>query len=333
MTCIIGEFFFALSESQSPVRLSAPAGDLHVNSGSSLPPYDKPWLSISEQVNRLASRGLVIDDRKAAEAMLWHLNYYRFSGYCLAFETNRHQFREGTKFGQVIAAYQFDVSLRDLLTEALEVIEVDVRASVAHCFGEKAGAFGYLDEKWFRPSFDHDTWMKKVQEEVDRSSELFVAHFQSTYSQYPNLPFWIATEIMSFGAVSKVFGGLLDAYQKPISARYNMQKEDFASALHHLTYVRNVCAHHCRLWDRVWGIWPRLPAAKYWHPPLVPDAGRLFVTLLLTYRLLKRCSGQMLFANEWRRRFNALMRQPPETDGALKRMGMPNDWYKHPLWV
>ena len=139
MTCIIGEFFFALSESQSPVRLSAPAGDLHVNSGSSLPPYDKPWLSISEQVDRLASRGLVIDDRKAAEAMLWHLNYYRFSGYCLAFETNRHQFREGTKFGQVIAAYQFDVSLRDLLTEALEVIEVDVRASVAHCFGEKGG--------------------------------------------------------------------------------------------------------------------------------------------------------------------------------------------------
>lgn len=333
MTCIIGEFFFALMESRWHSALCAPAGGLHVSSGSSLPPYDKPWLPIADQVNRLASRGLVIDDRKAAEAMLWHLNYYRFSGYCLAFETDRHQFREGTTFGQVAAAYQFDVSLRDLLTEALEVIEVDVRASVAHVFGEKAGAYGYLEKKWFRPSFEHSTWIGKVQEEVERSSELFIAHFKASYSQYPNLPFWIATEIMSFGAVSKVFDGLLDTHQKPISHRYNMQKEDFASALHHLTYVRNVSAHHCRLWDRVWGIWPKLPAAKHWHPPLVPDPGRLFVTLLLTYRILKRCSGQQKFAIEWRRRVNALMKQPPETGDALRRMGMPADWYKHPLWV
>lgn len=304
-----------------------------MSSGPGQPQYSKPWLPIKDQIQRLVSRGLIIDDQKSAEQLLWHLNYYRFSGYCLAFETCRHAFQPGTTFSQVQSAYAFDVSLRDLLTEALEVIEVDVRSAVAHLFGQKSGAFGYLEAKYFRPSFDHSKWLEKLREEAQRSSELFVEHFRSHYAGFPDLPFWIATEVMSFGAVSKAYSGLLDAYQRPVSDRYNMQKGDFVSILHHLTYVRNVCAHHCRLWDRVWDIKPKLPAAKHWHPPLVPDAARLFVTILFVYRVLKNCSANQKFAIEWKRRINELVKQLPDTGDALTRMGMPNDWFKHPLWT
>ncbi len=296
-------------------------------------PYDKPWLSIADQLEKLQSRGLIIDDQKGAEQFLWHLNYYRFSGYCLAFEQSRHSFQSGTTFSQIRAAYEFDVKLRDLLTEGLEVIEVDTRSAIAHIFGQQCGAFGYADVKHFRPSLDHADWLCRVNDEAKRSSELFVAHFKSHYDGFPTLPFWIATEIMSFGAVSKMYSGLLDQYQTPVANRYSMQKQDFASVLHHLTYVRNVCAHHCRLWDRVWDIKPRIPVGKHWRSPMVPDSRRVFVTLLFVYRILKKCSANSKFAIEWRRRVNELMKTPPETPDAMARMGMPKTWYDHPYWT
>jgi abortive infection bacteriophage resistance protein len=304
-----------------------------VSSNSGLPKYTKPWISIKDQVAKLISRGLLVPDPTSAEKFLWHLNYYRFSGYCLAFEDQRHVFSNGTTFEAVKTAYDFDVSLRDLLTEALEVIEVDSRSVVAHIFGDKYGAFGHLDKNNFKPSFDHSIWLTHIRDEADRSSELFVEHFRKNYSGFPDLPCWIASEVMSFGSVSKMYGGLKDQCATPIANRYNMQKSDFESTLHHLSYVRNVCAHHSRLWDRVWAIMPRVPHGKNWQHPLVPHRDRVFVTLLLIYRILKRCSTSGPFAIEWRRRVNDLMKNPPATGRALTQMGMPQEWYKHPYWV
>lgn len=304
-----------------------------MSSQSGPPHFSKPWLSIPDQLTKLESRGLVIGNRQSAEKFLWHLNYYRFSGYCLAFEDSRHAFRVRTKFEDVVAAYRFDVALRDLLTEALEVIEVDSRSVMAYLFGSNCGAFGHIDPTNFKPSFNHTDWNERVREETDRSSELFVEHFKNNYAGFPNLPCWIATEVMSFGTVSKMYGGLKDALQNPIASRYNMQKGDFESALHHLSYVRNVCAHHSRLWDRVWAITPRVPKAQQWQPPLVPDRSRVFVTILMIYRVLKRCSAIDHFATDWRRRINELMKNKPPIENALTRMGMPTEWYKHPYWT
>ena len=302
-------------------------------SRSPLPAFSKPWLSIEEQLSRLTSRGLTVTDRHNAVKFLNHLNYYRFSGYCLAFEDSRHSFRAGTTFDQIQAAYEFDVLLRDLLTEALEVIEVDVRAAIAQIFGNKCGAFGHVDKSRFRPTFDHTEWTARLHQETERSNELFVVHFKSNYSGFPQLPCWIAMEIISFGGLSKMYQGLSDNYQTPIANRYSMQKGDLESALHHLSYVRNICAHHSRLWDRVWAITPRVPANANWQPPLIPDRTRLYVTLLIVYRILKRCPSHEAFAKAWRKRINELMKNPPATPDALVLMGMPPKWYNHPYWV
>lgn len=295
--------------------------------------YNKPWLSIPQQLLKLESRGLIIGDRRIAQDFLWHLNYYRFSGYCLAFEQNRHTFVAGTTFEQIKASYQFDVSLRDLLTEALEVIEVDSRSTIAHIFGNKYGAFGHLESSNFRASFKHSDWLDRVRIEAGRSSERFVTHFKNNYIEFPDLPCWIATEVTTFGTVSKMYEGLLDQCQSPIANRYGLQKGDLESTLHHLSYVRNVCAHHSRVWDRVWSIMPRVPNGKAWQQPLMPSKNTIFVTLIIIYRVLKQCAASRAFAVEWRRRVNELMRSPPSAVDALQRMGMPVYWYKHPYWV
>jgi abortive infection bacteriophage resistance protein len=255
----------------------------------SKPAFNKPWLSCREQVALLQERGLIVADPATAADFLSHVNYYRFSGYCLAFEQARHQFHRGVTFEQIQAAYEFDRALRDLVTEALEIVELDLRTAIADRLSRQYGPFGHTDPGHFFKRFDHEDWTDKMHRETERSREPFVQHFKATYRQFPDLPIWMAAEIMSFGLLSRMFKGMMRVDQKSVSSRYGRQPTDMASWVHHVVYVRNLCAHHSRLWDRIWSIKPDLPAGKAWQPPLLSGNNRLFVTLLILCTLLRRC--------------------------------------------
>jgi abortive infection bacteriophage resistance protein len=309
-------------------------------------PFQKPWLAHADQVRLLRDRGLVVTDPAGAERFLSHLNYYRFSGYGLAFEVRRHEFVAGTTFEQIVGAYQFDLVLRDLLTEALEVVEVELRSAVAYHFGRKYGAFGHTDAVNFFPGsksgtgprpgptgFDHAGWLTRVREETERSSELFIKHFRQTCVEYPDLPVWVVTEVMSFGGLSRMYSGLRKDDQKQVSVRYGFQAHVMQKAIHHWVYVRNLCAHHSRLWDRIWDIKPELPAGRDWESPLLPGNNRLFCTLLLLWRTLRRIPAIAGFAGEWRQRVNHHLAHAPETPNAKGLMGLTTAWDEHPVWV
>jgi abortive infection bacteriophage resistance protein len=296
-------------------------------------PYTKPWLSLTDQLQRLKAAGLIISDETKAANFLRHLNYYRFSGYGLAFEATRHQFQRGTTFEQIRAAYEFDRTLRDLTYESMEVVELDIRTSVAYTFGQKYGAFGHTDKAHFYKGFDHKQWYNSLKSETKRSSERFIGHFESTYSEYPDLPIWVVTEIMSFGTLSRMIEGMDKADVKGVASRYKFQPLNFISCLHHLVYVRNICAHHARLWDREWAIKPTLPLGKVWRPPLLPGNDRLFACLLLQNVIMRACHAEQGFVADWRARLAAhIDANAPKCPDALRRMGFTPDWQQHPHW-
>jgi abortive infection bacteriophage resistance protein len=297
-------------------------------------PYTKAWLSISGQIQKLKSYGLIIPDDLSATFFLQHINYYRFSGYALAFETSRHVYQPGTTFDQIRHAYEFDRALRDLVTESLEVIELDLRTAIAHAFGRDHGAFGHTDSSKFFKKFGHGEWLDKLHEEVNRSSELFVRHFKTTYQEFPDLPIWEATEIMSFGALSRMYNGMLVEDQKRIASRYGLQPAILGSWLHHLVYLRNLCAHHSRIWDRDWAIKPLLPAGKVWLPPLLPSNAHVLSTLLIQSAILRRCPAERCFTSGWRSRIESLIfNNLPSVPDAATRMDLIADWQKHPVWA
>ncbi len=303
---------------------------------TSLPPplhsYNKPWRSYPDQIALLHARGLVIRDVSSATAFLRHVNYYRFSGYCLAFELARHAFRPGTTFEQVKAAYDFDRVLRDVVTEGLEAVEVDLRTTVAYHFGGRYGAFGHSDARNFFNYFNHADWLDKLHGEADRSSEMFVTHFRGTYREYPDLPIWVITEIMSFGALSKMYQGMLKKDQKPIANNYGLQPDVLQSWMHHLTYVRNLCAHHSRLWDRVWSVKPHPAYGHAWRPPCLPSNNRLFITLLILNWLMRRCPSVEAFAADWRSRVEMSLSRLPAVPNAADLLGLTWKWKSHLLW-
>lgn len=300
-------------------------------------PYAKPWLTVADQVTKLESRGLSVTDRADAESFLRHVNYYRFAGYCLAFEQPRHSFPANVTFEQVKFAYKYDAQLRDLFTDALELIEIDLCTSVAHSFGQKYGAFGHTLAANFHSRFDfnttHATWLSKLHEETKRSRELFVNHFRQKYAEFPNLPIWAATEVMSFGGLSRMVGALHKHDRQAVAQEYDVSAKVLSSATHHFAYVRNLCAHHARLWDRVWSIKPDLPRHADWSPPNIVSNGRLFTTLLLMRKLLLRSAQIRPEADAWRDRVNLLLSNPPAAPNVAARMGLTNNWNQHPVWM
>ena len=306
-----------------------------------LVPYTKTWLSISGQVLKLKGYGLVIRDDTAAELFLQHINYFCFSGYALAFEESRHVFIPGTTIEQIRMAYEFDRALRDLVTESLEVIELDLRTAIAHTFAQTHGPFGHTRESNFMPVFDHPkreythaNWLAELRDEVRRTRNLFIDHYKNNYLEYPDLPIWESTEIMSFGSLARMYRGMNIPDQKRVSSRYGLQPATLASWILHLVYVRNICAHHARLWDCLWSIKPDLPVGNIWMPPLLPGNGRLFASLLIQHSLLRRCTAEKNFADGWHLRVVTLIAQnSPAAPDALLRMGLTVDWRQHPVWT
>ena len=229
-------------------------------------------------------------------------------------------------------AYEFDQALRDLIAEALEVVEVDFRTNVAYNFGEHYGALGHTNASNFHANFKHQEWCGKLRHEAKRSDELFVVHFKSKYSNFPDLPIWMLAEVMSFGSLSMMFENMLKPDRYAVARRYTIQGVYLASWLHHLVYVRNLCAHHARLWDRIWAIKPKLPTSNVWSTQYLPSNDRLFVTLLILNQLLRACTCVTTFRDQWRERVVARLATPPACPNPLDRMGLPTNWNNHPLW-
>ena len=294
--------------------------------------YNKPWLSVSDQVAQLISRGLTVSDISAAEAFIQHTSYYRFSGYCLAFEDSRHAFTKGTTFEAIRTAYEFDAKLRDLFREATELIEVDLRSAVAHSFGKRHGAFGHIDSGNFHSNFKHAKWHQNLEQETKRSSEIFVNHFRVSYREFPDLPIWAATEVMSFGALSRMISGLWKRDRKEIANQYSLSPKQLSSIVHHFVYVRNLCAHHCRLWDRRLTIKADLPNGSEWQPPEVLSNERIWSTLLLVRWILQRNTHFSDISTQWRDKVSELVKSPPGVKDPNLQMGLPPNWEAHSIW-
>ena len=87
-------------------------------------PYNKPTLSFREQIDLLKLRGLIIENEKYALDFLTHVNYYRLSAYIYPFleEKEKHVFKKGTTFQNILDIYNFDRELRLVLLDAIERI-------------------------------------------------------------------------------------------------------------------------------------------------------------------------------------------------------------------
>lgn len=293
--------------------------------------FDKPPLSFEQQLDRLIDRGLHVDDREHALHVLQHVNYYRLAGYLLPFEQDHatHALRPGTTMAAVMAIYRFDRELRLLVLDAMERVEVSLRTAWAYHVAHHASPHGYLDCRHAASAKRFAQQLATLEREIERSRETFIAHHRNKYTDPDLPPSWVACEVMSLGQLSKWYALLRPmSIRKHVARPYGLDQQVLESALHHLTYVRNVCAHHARLWNRSLVVTWKAPAkgAAVLREALgEPESRQLYNSLCLMAYMMEVISP----GSSWRSRLKALVaKYAPD----VSAMGIPADWRERRLW-
>ncbi len=289
-------------------------------------------MTIPEQVNLLKSRNLIIKDREIIYSVLTNVSYFRFSAYFHPFVVKNdpgQKFMIGTEFEDILGNYSFDRKLRLLVFDAIERIEIAFRTRLTVSLVEKYGPGWYHNANLFK---DSDCFFKTIEnfkKEYGSSNEVFIKHFKEKYSDSEFPPSWIALEIFSFGRLSRHFSNLKNNADKQLLADYfELRYPVLQSWLHSLSYVRNICAHHSRLWNRSLGIRPVFPSSKnfYWLRNRDIHNNRSYYLLCILQYILNEVHTR----NTFKSKLQSLLSDYPGIDKTV--MGFPKNWEKEPLW-
>lgn len=291
--------------------------------------FNKPPLSYQEQISQLKARGLVIDDEQQAEHYLKHLNYYRLSGYWLPFEQDHasHRFKPDARFEDVLNLYVFDRELRLLLLDAIERIEISVRATWAYVLASKYGAHAYLDSGHCHRADWHQSNLSKLAREIERSDELFITHYKAKYTEPQMPPVWSVVEVMSLGMLSHWITNLKPSDRADVALNYQLNEQVLKSFIRHLTYVRNLCAHHSRVWNRKLTVTTKPPKKpqRLKASCNLEQPRRIYNTLVICHHFM----GQISPGSTWTQRLLKLVEQHNIDP---KAMGFPANWQSLELW-
>ena len=217
----------------------------------------KKWTSYQDQIDILKSRGMTIDDESRAIKYLQNINYYRLSGYSFIFrykdDNDKHRFKENTHFEDIKELYVFDKKLRLLILDAIETIEVSLKANIAYVIGQTNSKVPF-DTSVFKLNnrkniVKYSEIINTVNTQLIRSKdEEFISHHDKNYK---DIPVWALLEIFTMGNISNLYTILKPEYAKQISEIYGIKNPYiFYRILYSITLIRNYSSHHARLWNR-----------------------------------------------------------------------------------
>lgn len=294
--------------------------------------FTKRYSSPRELVQRLKSRGLVIDNEQRAEAYIINIGYYRLSAYMypyLSMPKTNHIFKKEVSFDNILDLYRFDKKLRVLLFNEIEKIEIAFKEAVANITSQMTGdIFWMTNSKYFKSQIVYSKTYSLIEAEYNKSTEDFIKHFKCKYLD-PFAPAWMLSEIIPFGITIQLYRNLMDQrIRKQISKRFYLQPQALESWMTTIALTRNACCHHSRVWNKVNSIIPA-DAKKMIRPWItMPVAkNRIYFNICMIKYFMNIISPN----NDLKAKLNNLFVRFPQID--LKAMGFSVGWEREPLWV
>ena len=295
--------------------------------------YSKQALSVEDQILLLKKRGVLVEDAAFAKQVLETVSYYRFSAYLYPFRKNDGTdcYVPGTSFNQCWQYYRFDRKLRFCVIDAIERVEVATKTKMVNHLAVKYGPFSYRDASTFAARLDHSRYQELltfINTETRKSKEEFVEHFRRTYDASNGLQLWMAVEVMTFGNMLTLFRLMKKQDKQVIAKSFGSNEHVFESWLTNMNYVRNICAHHGRLWNRQLAVSPLIPEKDpRWHEATYPvNPNRIYSTLCILKSLLDVIVPQ----SNWRSRFYDLLHEFPSMHRIS--MAIPDGFENSAIW-
>ena len=314
----------------------------------------KSWKDYDELLKLLNSREMDVENQQRTLHYLKNIGYYRLSGYWYPFKQQDTQnslkeqklvllneFKAGTCFSDILALYIFDKQLRFLALDALERIEMAVRNDVVHLLGklhplahiepyqidpDTGKEVCYLHPNFVARGDKYSKWKDKHNQLVERAKKRdAIKHYNEQYAGV--LPIWVSAEVWDFGLLSQLFSGLRYNDKNMIAAKYGVKDgKTFEKWLKSLNFIRNVCAHHSRLWN--------LNIVNTSAP--LEDLSsinqyRIFMYLCMMQKLLATINPK----STWNQRLYQLLNTFPEPKNkavSVHDMGLPKNWEELEIW-
>ncbi|MBR5254860.1 MAG: Abi family protein [Bacteroidales bacterium] len=327
--------------------------------------YNKQPLTYNKQVELLEGRGLIIPNKEEAEKLLGNISYYRLSAYMLPYKKYsenlvcdiksrkeytireyKEEFEDNVTWNTIIQLYGFDRKLRILVFDAIERIEIALRSQIINQLSLKYGSHWQDDLNIFKPPTTKtlrdgkiltidvfEEIQKHIKEQLNNNkAEVFIQHYKSKYNSPENPPSWMSVEIMYFSHLSRICTGLRNRKDiVGISSYFNLPPDTFCSWLHTINYIRNICAHHSRLWNRDLNIIPeKLLFSKKLNWITNPQSVRrskLYYFLCMINYLLQTANPTSPF----KQRLIGLLDEYKNVI-SLESMGFSENWYNEKMW-
>lgn len=314
----------------------------------------KPFKSVDDQISILRERGMEIHDLEFARSVLREIGYYRLSGYSYPYRAVQAEaallsdnFIEGTTIEKVVKLYRYDQELRAVTGLQLAKIEIVLRVMISHELGRVDPYIHLSPHKLGKKAWDKNNaqsteqyamWLEKYSTAVVRSNEDSVVHYKKKYDAI--LPVWVAVHVLDWGSLRMLYDFARDEQRIAVANQLNISESQLSSWLLCLNDVRNVCAHHGRLYSRTFPKSPMLTGEDhelgFLRRFVLDDVkegngkekkGKCFAQFTIIQYLLSKMNLEGL--DELPR----LLHNFPEVSPvSVEYLGVPENWEELPLW-
>ncbi|MCK5342980.1 MAG: Abi family protein [Candidatus Heimdallarchaeota archaeon] len=298
--------------------------------------YSKTALTIDEQIAQLEARGLVIVNKALASHCLQTMSYYRLAGYWWPMQKDavNHSFKDGSTFEDVIFLYDFDRELRILLFDVIERVEIGLRTKMIYHLSHEIDPWWFQNPNLFIDSKQLIKSLAIIQEEIERSKDVFIKEQNRKYKEDKRFPpSWKTMELTSLGNLSKLYGNLKSTVKSKdiIAAELKAVNHKYLpSWLQSIAQIRNVCAHHGRLWNKNLPGRPKIlsrpPGPWITDVPKEHEFHKIYIHLCIMKYLLDTINP----THEFSSRLKTLLEKYPSVDE--NALGFRPDWRKDPFW-
>lgn len=281
----------------------------------------------------LKDRGLKVTNKGSALVYLSNISYYRLRAYTYPFQDNSasdHPFITPVTFEEIIDLYKFDRKLSQLVFGALEKIEIALRTQIIYQWAMNYGSHWQINPGLYRNPVRFAGQIASLQTEIKRSNETFIEHYKTKYSTPSEPPSWMSLEVTSFGLLSQIFQNLKKGPEK-IAVAKHFGLNDISlleNWMHCFSNIRNICAHHSRLWNRRLTTHIKLPSRPSYS--FINNLSVYPYKVYATFCCMQYILNIVDSGNGFKLELKELMTGCPLAQE--KEMGFPSNWEVEDFW-
>ena len=216
---------------------------------------DKPFLTYEQQLHKLTTKGLTINDYdKAMDLLKKHSYFALISGYKSPFKSKNGMYKVNTCLDDIYSLYVFDDTLRTIILRNILKVEKHIKSLISYSFcetyGEDQNHYLSPDKYNYSPSNQDD-----IKDLIGRLSKIAsdpkdYSYIKHQMKKHGNIPLWVMMKALTMGTVSKFYSFLPQSIQARVSIEFkHITENELVRMLDLLARVRNVCAHNERLFN------------------------------------------------------------------------------------